>query len=36
MFNYGKSSITGGFLAGHNANDGQHIKGGGTRLQIDW
>ena len=36
MFNYGESSITGGFLAGNNANDGEHIKGAGTRLQIDW
>ncbi len=36
MFNYGQSTIAGGFLAGHNVNDGADIKGAGTRLQIDW
>ena len=36
MFNYGESTIAGGFLAGNNANDGAHIKGAGTRVQVDW
>ena len=36
MFNYGQSTIAGGFLAGNNRNDGADIKGAGTRLQIDW
>lgn len=36
MFNYGQSTIAGGFLNGNNANDGADIKGFGTRLQIDW
>ena len=36
MFNYGQTTIAGGFLAGNNVNDGADIKGAGTRLQIDW
>ncbi len=36
MFNYGQSTIAGGFLDGNNVNDGAEIKGAGTRLQIDW
>jgi phosphate-selective porin OprO/OprP len=36
MFNYGQSTIAGGFMDGANVNDGADIKGFGTRLQVDW
>jgi phosphate-selective porin OprO/OprP len=36
IFNYNESTITSGFLAGANQNDGAKIKGFGTRAQVDW
>ncbi len=36
MFNFNKSTITGGFLDGANENDGAKIRGFGTRAQVDW